>query len=266
MPKPIRRPIAPAMLAVAISFAGAMSGCSAYVDSPIQPTVDSPVEPTVDPPVQPAVDPPVEPTADPPTEPTADPPTEPAAGEPSTEPAVVPPTDTKVITQRGIGSLEVGGALSTTDIETYFSLTFSPRSQTEYCSLNIQADVGLATVSNADTATMAFIIENPELRTAEGIGAGSTYDEVFNAYGEYIVDDYVYPSHTGGPMILVDDFSRPGAALTEDTRLMAFDTDPEGTVTRVRVGMWPWVGFLDYCSDDAGRSHTRTGWPLTRLP
>ncbi|MGC5172495.1 hypothetical protein ACLQ2Q_17810 [Microbacterium sp. DT81.1] len=207
MTKSIRRTTPPALLAVALSFAGGVSGCG-----------------------------------------------------------IVPPPDGDVITQRGIGPLEVGGALSTDDVESYLRVTFSPKSQTEDCWLNIAADAGLATVSDSYTATMAFIIEDPELRTAEGIGAGSTYDEVFDAYGEDIIEEYEYPSQTGGPMILVDDFSRPGAEPTEDSRLMAFDTDLEGTVTRVRVGMWPWVGFLDYCSDEAGRSHANTGWPLTRLP
>lgn len=169
------------------------------------------------------------------------------------------------LTQRGIGSLEVGPSLSQTDVEGYFGISLSPKNQDEFCRLAIAEDVGLAIVTDDYTATLAFIVENPDVRTAEDVGVGSSYGEVVAAYGD-LVDVLDFPSQTGGPIIAVDDMAQPGADFTLESRLMAFDTDPDGTVTRVRVGMYPWATYTDYCSHDtAGITHTRTGWPLTRL-
>lgn len=176
--------------------------------------------------------------------------------------AAVGPT---TLTQRGIGELEVGPSLSHTDIEAYFDIGFSPKNQGNSCRLSMAEDVGLAAVGDDYTAIWGFIVENPDIRTAENIGVGSSYEEVVAAYGE-LVDVLDFPSQTGGPIIAVDDMTQPGDDFTMESRLMAFDTDANGTVTRVRVGMYPWVIYTDYCSHDtASITHERTGWPLTRL-
>lgn len=169
------------------------------------------------------------------------------------------------LTQRGIGDLEVGPSLSQTEIEESLGISLTPKNQDEFCGLSIAEDIGLAIVTDENTAALSFIIENPALKTSEGIGVGSTYDEVVAAYGD-LVEILDSSSQTGGPIIAVDDMTRPGASLTMESRLLAFDTDSNRTVTRVRTGMYPWVAYTDYCSQEtASTTHARTGWPLTRL-
>ena len=136
------------------------------------------------------------------------------------------------------------------------------KGQTEHCGLAIAEDLGLAFVTDDDLGTLGVVSQNPALRTAEDIGVGSTSTEVARAYGERATVTSTV-SQTGGPIVVVGD-----EASSEDPdgfpRLLAFDTDTQRTVTRVRAGLAPWVRYTDYCSDDAGRSHLRTGWPLTR--
>ena len=140
-----------------------------------------------------------------------------------------------------------------------------PKPQSEFCTLSINEDVGLAIVTNPDFATWAFIVDKPIVRTAKDIGVGSTYTDILAAYGD-AVNVLDRPSQTGGSIVAVDDLAHPGSEFTYDSRIMAFDMDSEGTVTRVRVGMYPWVTYTDYCSNDTVElTHKRTGWPLTRL-
>lgn len=204
------------------------------------------------------------------TEPTTstepNPPTEPTDSTGSTDSgdsAETRDSDVIELTQRGLSGLEVGGSTSVSDVEAHFDFYFANNPQTDFCTLWIAEDQGIAIIASNDTATMAIVVEDPRPRTAEGIGVGSTFEEVTDAYGGLVtvLED---PSQTGGPIVVVDDLTRPGAELTEDSRLMAFDTDTDRRVTRVRVGMWPWVGYSDYCSDDADRATGHTGWPLTR--
>ena len=170
-----------------------------------------------------------------------------------------------LLTQRGIGELEVGPALSQTDVESYLGVSLTPKNQTEFCRLAIAEDVGVAIITNGETATWAFIVDNPAARTAKNIGVGSTYADILAAYGD-AVSVLDRPSQTGGPIIAVDDLAHPSSEFTNDSRIMAFDTDSDGTVTRVRIGMYPWVTYTDYCSNDTVElTHKRTGWPLTRL-
>lgn len=164
------------------------------------------------------------------------------------------------LTQRGIGNLEVA-TTSIFDVEKALDIEFFYSMQTEKCSLAIAEDRGLAVVRTPEGMTMAFITDDPRLRTAENIGVGSSFDDVVTAYGG-LVTELDRPSQTGGPIVVVDDLSNPGAELTDESRLFAFDTDTTGTVSRVRAGMWPWVGYIDYCSNDAHRTK-ETGWPLT---
>lgn len=164
------------------------------------------------------------------------------------------------LTQRGIGDLEVA-TTSIFDVEKALDIEFFYAGQTEKCSLAIAEDRGLAVVKTPEGMTMSFITDDPRLRTAESIGVGSSIDDVVVAYGG-LVHELDRASRTGGPIVVVDDLSNPGAELTDESRLFAFDTDTTGKITRVRVGMWPWVGYIDYCSDDANRPIS-TGWPLS---
>ena len=167
----------------------------------------------------------------------------------------------QVLTQDGIAGLVVATD-SVYDVQQALDVEFLSAGQTEDCVLHSDTERGVAVVTTAAGMNLAFVIEDPRLRTQEGVGVGSTIDEVTHAYGDLVtVTDW--PSQTTGPIVMVSDQADPAAEVDERTRLYGFDTDAELTVTRVRIGMWPWVGYTDYCSDQASRP-AGTGWPLTR--
>lgn len=172
-----------------------------------------------------------------------------------------------LLTPRGLSDLEVGASTSISDVENYLGRRggLYLAGQTDECGLAIAEDLGMAFVTDENQGITALINQDPQLRTAEGVGVGSTLQSVQLAYPE-LVTVLDSASQTGGPIVVVDDLTQPGAPLTADSRLMAFDTDAGRVVTRMRVGMWPWVGYTDYCSDDAGDNYKTTGWPLTRTP
>jgi hypothetical protein len=135
--------------------------------------------------------------------------------------------------------------------------------QTEDCSLGVAEDLGIAVVTDDDSAVLAFVIERDDARTREGVRAGDSVDRVRSVYGP----DMAAPltgtrSQTGGPVVVVRDLEDP-EAMGKGSLHYAFDTDPQGSVTRIRSGFWPWVAYTDYCSANAENPH-RTGWPLTR--
>jgi hypothetical protein len=133
--------------------------------------------------------------------------------------------------------------------------------QTENCSLATDGATGLALVLDPDRTVLAFVVGSPSIRTAEGIGVGDDVDELTQAYDPATVLVTSETSQTGGPMYGVDD--EPDGDLVRGDRLLAFDTSIDGVITRVRAGAWPWVTYLDHCSDLSTRPDA-VGWPLTR--
>jgi hypothetical protein len=177
-----------------------------------------------------------------------------------------PPADGLVITPEGLPGLQLNRRVldvSTSDVEDVLgSNDFVMAPQTEDCGLSSNQALGVAAVTNADLAVVGFVVERPDAATREGIRAGSTVDDIVEAYGRDLVFARDVPSRTGGRVIWVTDLGSPGSEPTASSLHYAFDTGPDGTVTRIRSGFWPHVAHADYCSDEAGRP-SATGWPLT---
>jgi len=171
-----------------------------------------------------------------------------------------------VLTQDGLGELDLGTrdalSLSITDVETWLDEALSPKGQTEDCWLATNEDLGIALVTDPYGGVMGFVIDNEQVTTPEGIRVGSTAEDLEAAYGGSlrVVEGAV--SNSGGVLAFVDDSERPGAAPDATSRHLAFDTDPGGTVTRLKAGYWPWMGYPDYCEAESP-SPQDTGWPLT---
>ncbi|GAA1996075.1 hypothetical protein GCM10009818_02430 [Nakamurella flavida] len=144
---------------------------------------------------------------------------------------------------------------SVSDVETSLGLT-TPFSapQTEDCSLHIWADDGLAVTTTAAGTVLAFVMQGPEASTPQGIAVGSTAADLDAAYGSALTV-IRRDSPAGGPVVLVDN------RTSDESSHLAFDLTADGDVARIRVGALPWVGYADYCSDEASRPES-TGWPL----
>lgn len=174
--------------------------------------------------------------------------------------------DAIVLTQDGLGELDLGSrdalSLSIMDVEAWLGEALSPKPQTGECTLATNEDLGIALVADPYDGVMGFVIDNPDVTTPEGIRVGSTTEELDAAYGDSIGFVEGALSNSGGPLAIVDDTENPGAAPDATSRHLAFDTDPEGTVTRLKSGYWPWMGYPDYCEVESA-SPQDTGWPLT---
>jgi hypothetical protein len=174
--------------------------------------------------------------------------------------------DAIVLTQDGLGELYLGSrdalSLSITDVETWLDEALSPKNQTGECSLATNEDLGIALVTDPYGGVMGFVIDNQQVTTPEGIRVGSTAEDLEAAYGDSLEIVEGALSNSGGPLALVDDTESPGAAPDATSRHLAVDTDPAGTVTRLKAGYWPWMGYPDYCEVESP-SPQDTGWPLT---
>ena len=155
--------------------------------------------------------------------------------------------------------------LSVSEVEDSLRTDLLLAPQTQTCSLGVARGPRFAVVYDAaTTGVYAFVIEDPAIRTPEGIAAGATLEEIRSAYGPdrmAVLDGVVSP--TGGPLVVVDDLQLPGREPGPSTLHYGFDTDDAGRVTRLRAGFWPYVAYADYCSP-AAATPGRTGWPLTR--
>lgn len=154
--------------------------------------------------------------------------------------------------------------VSVSDVEAvYGGLFLAP--QTEDCALGASEEQGIAIAFDpSSTGVRLFIVEDPALRTREGIGVGSSTEEILAAFGPEdvaVLDDV--PSQTDGPLVVVADLENPDASPGPSSLHYGFDTDGDGLVTRVRAGFWPYVAYTDYCSPEAPEGPT-SGWPLTR--
>jgi hypothetical protein len=181
-------------------------------------------------------------------------------------PVPPPPDDAIIVTQDGLGDLDLGAretlSLSLTDVETWLGEPLSPKPQTDECVLATNEEFGIALVTDQYNGVMGFVLDHQDVVTSEGIRVGSTSDELIAAYGESLRQVDGATSVSGGPLIFVDDDDAPGAPPDSTSRHLAFDLDAEGTVTRLKSGYWPWMGFRDYC-EAVSDSPEDFGWPLT---
>ncbi|SDE32952.1 hypothetical protein [Auraticoccus monumenti] len=179
---------------------------------------------------------------------------------PAPEPTPAP--DGVVLTPRSLGHLTLDGpeTLAVWDVEEAFDASgeFLYAGQTDECGLGTHEGYRVAVVMDSIQAVQAFVVENAEVVTQEGVALGSSTEDVVAAYGLENVYTAPVDSRAGGPLLVVGDGSGPP---TEGQLSYAFDTDAAGEVTGLRAGAWPWIGYRDYCSDSAGRPEG-TGWPL----
>lgn len=172
-----------------------------------------------------------------------------------------------LLTQDGLNELLLGGrdglSLSITDVESWLGQDLFLAPQTGDCTLAIDEDLGIAVLTDEKNGVMGFVLDNPQITTPEGIQVGSTAADLEAAYGEAIGVVEGALSHSGGPLALVDDSENPGSPPGPNSRHLAFDTDEDGAVTRLKAGYWPWMGYTDYCSPESDNPQN-TGWPVTR--
>ena len=198
------------------------------------------------------------------TSPTSSPVTS-AAG-PSAPVTSVPPQSWSVVRPDGIGDLVIQRDvldLSVSDLEEALDAVgeafLAP--QGEDCGLAVLERQGIAAVTDSDLAITALVLQTDTVRTARGIGLGSSTQDVVAAYGAgavAVLDDRESP--TGGPILVIADEARPDAVDATSLHL-AFETDADGLVTRLRAGHAPAVALGDYCSAVADHPE-RVGWPL----
>lgn len=175
-----------------------------------------------------------------------------------------PTDDALVLHQDGIGGIRLERerqSLSVTDVETWLGTDLALNPQTDSCALGINEDLGIAVMYDHDTGVLGFVFDNSQVTTSEGIGVGSTVEDVAAAYGRGAAVLSEVVSQTGGPLVLVSDADFPEAPPGPRTLHLAFDSDEAGKVTRLRAGFWPWVAYRDYCSAEDGK-RWHTGWPL----
>jgi len=184
---------------------------------------------------------------------------------PVPDPTPEPPQG-EVLAQDGFPGMRLDRellSLSVTDVESVLGELLVLKRQTDRCGIGTAARRGLAIVYDDDTAVLGLVTADPAVRTPEGVGIGSSTEDLATTYGgaASVLDGAV--SQTGGSLVLVADLQDPGAAPGPSSLVYGFETDATGRVTRIRAGFWPWVGYTDYCSPEADRAY-RTGWPLTR--
>ncbi|MBM9466435.1 hypothetical protein [Nakamurella leprariae] len=188
-----------------------------------------------------------------------------SAGEPAPQAgAEVAPYTATTIRAEGLGPFTVGD-VTPADVAPWHleqgGQAFDTVPQTENCALATDRAAQLALVVDQDQAVVAVVTGNPSIRTGEGIGVGDPVDRLASVHDPDAVHAVQATSQSGGPLVVVD--PAPGQEPVRGTRMLAFDTSLDGTITRIRAGAWPWVSYLDHCSDLSTRPD-ETGWPLTR--
>lgn len=209
--------------------------------------------------------------------PLTTPPTAPVTG-PLTTPLTTPVrvrdqvVDDEAIRADGLPGLRLNRStldLSFSDLETALDAEAEGvlKSQTERCSLAIFERLGVATTMEKGYAVTSFILENDGLATADGIVVGrSTGDDVVRTYGSDALH-LAGSTRNGRHVVWLDDPDNPGEPPNRSSMHLAFEVGADGTVDRIRAGFWPYVAYLDYCSDDADSEGiggpSDVGWPLT---
>ncbi|GAA1626054.1 hypothetical protein ACFQY4_35565 [Catellatospora bangladeshensis] len=151
------------------------------------------------------------------------------------------------VTEFGFRGLLVGEVPSGA-VERDTGLLLDLRPQDDRCSYAYDGDDGVGVVTDADTLVLAFMINSPAYATYGGVRVGSSIDTVTSVFGANATVLQVR-SADGGPLVQV----APKERITGNSRGIYFRTDTAGRVTEIRVGMWPWVEYEQYCSLSAAQ-------------
>jgi hypothetical protein len=150
------------------------------------------------------------------------------------------------VTENGIGNHRVG-AVSSAAVERDTGLDLSPRPMTDRCSVAFDNRAGVGVVIDTDTLVLAFLITSREHRTYGGVGVGSSVEELRREFGGAmtVLQDPV--PGASGPAVEV----APSGGRGGNAHGLHFRTGTDGRVTEYRVGLWPWIGYDEYCLDSS---------------
>jgi len=136
------------------------------------------------------------------------------------------------------------------DVERTLGLSLEEQWQRGECIVRLDDEMGIGTVDN-NGAIQTYFILNPRVRTTEGVGVGSSFDEIATAYPKWIAGMSGYTTDYGGRFVPIEispyaqrpDYSAAG-------RHLMFELDDHDRVVRFRVGAPPYVFHTDICSSD----------------
>jgi hypothetical protein len=173
---------------------------------------------------------------------------------PIPEPTGPPPSPTAAIRAHwlALGDAQPGDSIPV--VEAALGVAFgAPNQLTETCSYANTADgaFGIIVAHNGayvDGTVQAFIVRTPNVRMVDTeVGVGSSLAEVREAYPKWAASGGV--NSTGGENVWIGPSpyaQRPD--VTSTGRGALFEADPDGTVVQYRVGAYPYVTHLEYCS------------------
>ncbi len=158
------------------------------------------------------------------------------------------PTPEKLLlaTQFGLGPATVGTSVQ--DVELAFGLDLEEQWADGECVVRLDDTAGIGTVDNGG-AVQTYVVLTPQVRTVEGIGVGSTYDEVAAAYPQWLAGMSGWSTQYDGRFVPIE--ISPYAQTPDYTgtgRHMMFELDANDVVQRYRVGAPPYVFHVDVCT------------------
>lgn len=107
---------------------------------------------------------------------------------------------------------------------------------------------GIGTVDNSG-AVQTNVVLNPEVRTVEGIGVGSSYGEIAAAYPQWLAGMSGWTTQYDGRFVPIE--ISPYAQTADYTgtgRHMMFELDADDVVQRYRVVAPPYVFHVGVCT------------------
>ncbi|WP_336921023.1 hypothetical protein [Aquipuribacter sp. SD81] len=229
------------LLLTVLLAASAGAGC--VDDDPPDP---GPVPVTTVPSTQPVPPEPVPTDPSPPEPEPPDPSTaEPVPPEPEPEPEP-DPSDMALATQFGLGELTVGAPVSALEAAAGAEMTVE-RVEGD-CVVRYLESLQIATVDN-DGAIQTYLVTGGPITTVEGVGIGSTYDDIVAAYPLWVAGLSGETTSFGGRYVPIE-ISSPGVGADYGAtgRHMMFEMDADDRVARFRVGAPPYVFHTDICS------------------
>jgi len=140
--------------------------------------------------------------------------------------------------------------MSATELEEWFGASgdFEMRPETDECSVATHDGLGLTAIMDSDTAVRALVAEG-DFQTPEGIGVGSSLEEVRAAYGSDVLAE---EQLDGTLYVVIDDLERPGQD-DGTTSHYAFEVDQSGSVRVLRAGRVPWLLGCSFVDDGSLR-------------
>lgn len=164
-------------------------------------------------------------------------------------------SELRVLHQDGLGGLRWSREtvnVSVTDLEGLFSAAgdFDVRPETDVCGTARHSQLELTAITDSDTGVRALAAEGG-FETPEGIGVGSSLEDVRAAYGDAVLAEN---ETVDGTHVFIDDLERRGQQFTPETMLYAFEVDPSDVVRALRAGPMPWVLGCTHVSSE-------TEWP-----